>query len=431
MLRKRVTYIICLLLCIGLVGCGKDTHRDSDNDTKRESVTSQDIRSEIEDIMPEGTTVIINGDSIEVESQYGTWTENITNIIELIKNNDFKTATIIIHGKNGIGYYELDNGEESYSAEINGVMYESYYEDFNRICDGQHPYIISQEANDLLYHNGIVDIKFYEEYTFDTNGNLIICCDKDVFWNNVATKSYDLAVALFDADEHIMHITFQENGEVNAYNYQREIENEETSIEPNEQTQVELDSDTYAAVINVYNTMCNYMNGNTVVRVMPDDLKTNAQESNTVVNTGMVEAPIQITTEGNNIIFLYDGGVYIIWNTDNDEISIEVEDIYNEQAFTGSYYSDENDTMPIAGSSVEIIKNGDNYTVNINFVRLTHFDNCDAYFSDGFLYFSGEDINGEIVSGEISIPTDGEIMLVFTQSNWDSLDSIYQFMFYK
>lgn len=435
MIRKRAYMFCILLLCFGLVGCGKESARDIGGSTKNENIVSKDVRSEIENIMPEGTTVVIKGDSIEVESQYGTLTENLTNTIEIIKTNNFKNATVIIHGKNGIGYYYLNDGVESYSAKINGVMYDSYYEDYKRICGGQHPYIISQEANDILYNNCIVDMRFYEEYTFDTNGYLVINCDKDVFWNNVASKSYDLAVALFDADEHIMHITFQQKGDVNAFNYQRESGNQETNQEnnneTNEQSQVELDSNTYLAVINVYNTMCNYMNGNPQVRIMPDDLKVIAREREAVVNTGMVEAPVQITTNGNIIVFSYDCSVNVIWNTDNDDISIEEEDIYNEQAFTGLYSSDANDPMLVDGSTVEIIKSGDAYIVNINFVRLTHFDNCDAYFSDGFLYFSGTDINGEIVSGEISLPTDGELMLVFTQSGWGGLDSNYQYMFYK
>ena len=78
---------------------------------------------------------------------------------------------------------------------------------------------------------------------------------------------------------------------------------------------------------------------------------------------------------------------------------------------------------------VEIIKDGDDYIVNIDFIRLTYFFNLDAYFNDGFLYFSGVDNNGEIISGEISLPTDNELMLVFTQNGW-GLEG-YEYMFYK
>lgn len=433
MMRQRTGFLFCLFLfCVCLGGCGKEIVGTYDENIKNENVTKDDARSELEEIMPEGTRIDISGDTIEIESQYGLLSENVQSAMECIKNHDFKNAAMIIHGKNGIGYYYCNDGTETYYAEMNGVKYSSYYEDFIRICAGSHPYIISQEANDLLYNNRLVDSKFYEEYTFGANGNLIVYCDKEVFWNNVATKSYELAAALFDADENIMHITFQQNGDVNAFNYQRDsgitndMNNEDTV-----QNQVESDNNTYAAVVNVYNTLSNYMNGNSYVQFTPDELETIAQNQNSILDSGMIEAPIQITTNGNMITFLYDGGAGIVWNTENDDIHVVEEDIYNEQDFEGLYYSDSNDPLLVQGSTVEIKENEDGYSVNINFVRLTSFEDCEGYFQDGFIYFSGTDINGNIVSGEISLPASGELMLVFTQSSWGGLDGEHQYMFYK
>ena len=109
----------------------------------------------------------------------------------------------------------------------------------------------------------------------------------------------------------------------------------------------------------------------------------------------------------------------------NDEIEIQVADV-EEDLFVGYYEADE-------GSSVDIGKENNQYTIDINIVRLTSIDDgVSEYVSGNQMLFSATDASGNPIGGLIKWNDDyKKINLMITDSTWGYLPNGTEFNFTK
>ena len=68
------------------------------------------------------------------------------------------------------------------------------------------------------------------------------------------------------------------------------------------------------------------------------------------------------------------------------------------------------------------------YNVSIRLFRLTEINDCIGKLKDSILIFTGTDVSGNPISGEISI-SGNTAKLVFTDSTWDYLPAGTTYIF--
>ena len=209
-MKKNILIICIMLACTLLSGCGN--RNDSNNFRHRFNEKSkEEMAKEIADIFGTECYYTVDGDSLSLTYQYSKSESDIKEAISKCKESGFTQVKIEIHGKNAIGFYYYDNGEEDYKIRYKKHLYESYEEDFYRACGSWHPYLISQEAWDILYNKyHLVDMYFFNQYYFSTSGNFMhITAYKKDFYDKVVPRAYEIAKALMEADESIETVSFQ------------------------------------------------------------------------------------------------------------------------------------------------------------------------------------------------------------------------------
>lgn len=106
------------------------------------------------------------------------------------------------------------------------------------------------------------------------------------------------------------------------------VENEEENVEAIvEENDSVLSDEAYLAIINTYNGVSNYMNGNELVEFDIVALQTICDNWEVIKESGIFEAPIDVEEyvamrEGPTVEFYYDGGVSLIWIKETNELYI-------------------------------------------------------------------------------------------------------------
>lgn len=217
-MKKSKILLYAILMSAFLTACSNQV-----NSTREQGKQIKEA-NKIAECIGSGCEATVDGDSISFVYQYSSSKSKIEEAIQMCEDAGFTVIDMEIHGKNSIGYCHIDEDGEEYTVKYDGLTYNSYREDFFRACESWYPYLISQEASDLLYLEYHLTSKdFYKEYKYTPDGVFTYISEtEDDFFKYVCPRSYEIASALFEADESIQQIDFNVKNSYYGAHYVRE-----------------------------------------------------------------------------------------------------------------------------------------------------------------------------------------------------------------